>query len=103
MPSPGLAAYAAPKAGIVSLTSSLNEELDADGIRAIAICPGFVNTPMAKWSGMAPAVRIQPEDCAEIVRMCLRLSPHARVPQVVLENMGSGNSGILLRGDVLKL
>jgi hypothetical protein len=31
---------------------------------------------------------IQPEDCAEVVRMCLRLSPHARIPQVVIEPVG---------------
>jgi NAD(P)-dependent dehydrogenase (short-subunit alcohol dehydrogenase family) len=103
IPSPGLAVYAATKAGIISLTRSLNEELDADGIRAIAICPRFVDTAMAEWSGMAVAEMIQPEDCAEVVRMCLRLSPHARVPQVVVENMGRENTAILARGDVLKL
>ena len=27
------------------------------------------------------------EDCAEIVRMLLRLSPRARVPQVVVERL----------------
>ena len=31
---------------------------------------------------------IQPEDCAEVVRMCLRLSPRARIPQVVIERVG---------------
>ena len=31
---------------------------------------------------------IQPEDCAEIVRSLLRLSPHARVPVVVMERAG---------------
>jgi NAD(P)-dependent dehydrogenase (short-subunit alcohol dehydrogenase family) len=103
MPAPGLAVYAATKAGIISLTGSLNEELEGDGIRAIAICPGFVDTAMAEWSGMAAAQMIQPEDCAEIVRMCLRLSPHARVPQVVVENMGRENTEILARGGVLKL
>ena len=37
---------------------------------------------------------IQPEDCAEVVRMCLRLSPSARVPQVVIERVGaSGEAG----------
>jgi hypothetical protein len=30
---------------------------------------------------------IQPEDCAEVVRLLLRLSPSARVPQVVVERM----------------
>jgi hypothetical protein len=33
---------------------------------------------------------ILPEDCAEIVRMCLRLSSHARVPQVIVERVGTG-------------
>ena len=32
---------------------------------------------------------IQPEDCAEVVRMCLRLSPRARIPQVVIERLGA--------------
>ena len=102
IPSPGLAAYAAAKAGIISLTRSLNAELDADGVRAIAICPAFVDTPMAEWSGVAKSEMIQPEDMAEIVRLCLRLSAHARISQIVVENM-SGNTDILSRGDVLRL
>jgi hypothetical protein len=44
---------------------------------------------MAEWSGLAPDEMIQPEDCAEIVHMCLRLSPRARIPQVVIERVGS--------------
>jgi hypothetical protein len=28
------------------------------------------------------------------VRMCLRLSPHARIPQVVIERMGSTNGDV---------
>jgi hypothetical protein len=31
---------------------------------------------------------ITTEDCAEVVRMCLRLSPNARIPQVVIERVG---------------
>jgi len=89
LPTPGLATYGATKAAVISLTRSLNEELDADGVRAIALCPGFVDTPMAQWSGIEPNEMIRPEDCAEVVRMCLRLSPHARIPQVVIERMGS--------------
>ncbi len=89
LPTPGLAAYGATKAAVIALTRSLNEELDADGVRAIALCPGFVDTPMAQWSGIEPAEMIRPADCAEVVRMCLRLSPHARIPQVVIERMGS--------------
>ena len=92
LPTPGLATYGATKAAVIALTRSLNAELDADGVRAIALCPGFVDTPMARWSGLAPDEMIRPEDCAEVVRMCLRLSPTARVPQVVLERMGSKNA-----------
>ena len=82
----------ATKAAVISLTRSLNEELDADGVRAVAICPGFVDTPMAQWSGIANDEMIQPEDCAEIVRMCLRLSPRARVPEVVVERVGAADA-----------
>ena len=98
LPTPGLATYGATKAAVISLTKSLNEELDGDGVRAIAICPGFVDTPMAEWSGLPGEEMIQPEDCAEVVRMCLRLSPHARVPQVVIERMGSRNGDVPLSG-----
>ena len=88
-PVPILPIYAASKAAVISLTHSLNADLDDDGVRAIAICPGFVDTPMADFSGLAGEEMIQPEDCAEVVRMCLRLSPRARVPQVVIERVGS--------------
>ncbi|HEX4526881.1 MAG TPA: SDR family oxidoreductase [Gaiellaceae bacterium] len=88
-PTPGLTVYGATKAAVIALTQSQNAELDADGVRAIALCPGFVDTPMAAWSGLAADEMIQPEDCAEIVRMCLRLTPRARIPQVIVERVGS--------------
>lgn len=81
--------YAATKAAVISLTGSLNRALDADGVRVHALCPGFVDTPMASYSGLDPDEMIRPEDCAEVVRMLLRLSPRARVPQVVVERVGS--------------
>jgi NAD(P)-dependent dehydrogenase (short-subunit alcohol dehydrogenase family) len=90
-PTPGLTVYGATKAAVIALTRSQNAELDADGVRAIAICPGFVDTAMAEWSGLAADEMIQPEDCAEIVRMCLRLSPRARIPQVIVERVGSSD------------
>ena len=88
-PVPILPIYAATKAAVISLTHSLNADLDDDGVRAIALCPGFVDTPMAEFAGLSGDEMIQPEDCAEVVRMCLRLSPRARVPQVVIERVGS--------------
>jgi len=91
-PTPGLTVYGATKAAVIALTRSQNAELDGDGVRAIAICPGFVDTPMAQWSGLAADEMIKPEDCAEVVRMCLRLSPQARIPQVIVERVGSADS-----------
>jgi NAD(P)-dependent dehydrogenase (short-subunit alcohol dehydrogenase family) len=94
IPTPGLPAYGASKAAVISLTRTLNAELEAAGVRAVAICPGFVDTPMAEWSGIPAEEMIQPEDCAELVRFLLRLSPHARVPQVVIERLEAGRSGL---------
>ena len=89
MAAPGLAAYGAAKAGLISLTRSLNAEHADDGVRATAISPGFVDTPMAAWTGMASDEMIQPDDCAEVVRLLLKLSPRARIPQVVIERLGA--------------
>jgi NAD(P)-dependent dehydrogenase (short-subunit alcohol dehydrogenase family) len=44
---PGMAAYAASKAGLVGLTQVLAAELGAKGIRANAILPGGTDTPMS--------------------------------------------------------
>jgi NAD(P)-dependent dehydrogenase (short-subunit alcohol dehydrogenase family) len=90
-PTPGLTVYGATKAAVIALTRSQNAELDSAGVRAIAICPGFVDTAMAEWTGLAAEEMIKPEDCAEVVRMCLRLSPRARIPQVIVERVGARN------------
>ncbi len=43
---PGMAAYAASKAGLIGLTQVLAAEVGADGIRVNAILPGGTDTPM---------------------------------------------------------
>jgi NAD(P)-dependent dehydrogenase (short-subunit alcohol dehydrogenase family) len=90
-PTPGLLVYGATKAAVIAATRTMNAELDSDGVRAIALCPGFVDTPMAQWSGLEGGEMIQPEDCAEVVRMCLRLSSRARIPSVIVERVGAIN------------
>lgn len=40
------AAYCASKAGVISLTQSLADELAEDGIRANTVCPGNIDTQM---------------------------------------------------------
>jgi|SRR5829696_1356135 NAD(P)-dependent dehydrogenase (short-subunit alcohol dehydrogenase family) len=92
LPTAGLAAYGATKAAVIALTRSLNGELEPDGIRVTAISPGFVHTPMTTWTGLSPEEQIQPEDIAEIVRLLLRLSPRARIPNVIVERLGESGA-----------
>ena len=47
---PGLAAYAASKGGVIALTKALASDL-APEIRVNCVCPGMVDTPMAKGNG----------------------------------------------------
>jgi NAD(P)-dependent dehydrogenase (short-subunit alcohol dehydrogenase family) len=88
IPTPGMPGYGASKAAVISLTRSFNGEVEDDGVRAVALCPGYVDTPMAEWSGIPGEEMIRPEDCAEVVRMLLRLGPRARIPQIVVERAG---------------
>ena len=88
IPTPGLSIYGATKAAVISFTKSLNYELEDDGVRITAICPGFVDTPMAEWTGLPGETMIRAEDCAEMVRMLLRLGPAARIPEIVVERVG---------------
>lgn len=46
----GVPAYTASKGGIVALTRSLALDFADDGVRAVAIAPGSVDTPMLRWS-----------------------------------------------------
>lgn len=93
-PTPGLAVYGATKAAVLAVTRSLNAELEGDGVRCTAVAPAFVDTPMASWSGIPPERMIRPEDCAELVRAVLRLSPWARVPEIVVERVGAYGDGL---------
>jgi NAD(P)-dependent dehydrogenase (short-subunit alcohol dehydrogenase family) len=88
IPTPGLAVYGATKAALISFTSSLNREEAEHGIRATAISPAFVATRMTDWTGIPGEDMIQTEDVVELVRTVLRLSPKARVPNIVVERVG---------------
>jgi 3-oxoacyl-[acyl-carrier protein] reductase len=88
LPTPGLGAYGASKAALIALTRTLDREEADAGVRATAICPAFVDTRMAAWTGIPGEEMIAPEDCAEVVRALLRLSPFARIPVVVIERAG---------------
>jgi len=88
IPTPGLAVYGATKAALIALTNSINREEAEHGVRATAISPGFVATRMTDWTGIPAEEQIQPDDIAALVRAVLHLSPHARIPNIVVERLG---------------
>ena len=85
-----LSGYAATKAAVIGWTQSMNKELADDGIKNVALCPGFVDTPMSEFiqGQIKPEDMIRPEDIAEAVRFLLRTSPACRVPEIVFERPG---------------
>jgi len=85
-----LSVYSATKAGVIGFTQAMNKELGGEGIRSVALCPGFVDTPMTDFvkEQISAEEMIQPADIAEAVRMVLRLSPHCLVPEIVFERPG---------------
>jgi NAD(P)-dependent dehydrogenase (short-subunit alcohol dehydrogenase family) len=89
-PSAQLPVYGATKAGVINFTASLNRAEAEHGVRATALSPGFVDTAMTEWVSIPRDELIRPDDCAEVVRALLRLSPYARLPHVVIERVGSG-------------
>lgn len=83
----GWGAYGASKFGLVGLSESLYRELAAFGVKVTTICPGWIDTEMAKRGGspLASSDMIQPEDLMKTVRWLMSLSPAACVREVVIE------------------
>jgi NAD(P)-dependent dehydrogenase (short-subunit alcohol dehydrogenase family) len=46
---PDCHAYAASKGALIPLTKSIAQRYGPQGLRAIVICPGFIETPMVDW------------------------------------------------------
>jgi NAD(P)-dependent dehydrogenase (short-subunit alcohol dehydrogenase family) len=87
---PWLSVYAATKAAVVNWTQSMNKELNGEGIKSLALCPGFVETPMTEFiREQVPAEEmIRPEDVAEAVRFALRVSPTCVIPEIIFQRPG---------------
>ena len=82
--------YSATKAAVVGWTQAMNKELNAEGIKSLALCPGFVDTPMTEFvrEQVPPEEMIQTSDIAEAVRFALRTSPSCIVPEIIFQRPG---------------
>ena len=81
---PGAPAYAASKHAAIGLVQAIVQD---ENIRATALCPGFVDTPMVADVPVAAERMIRPEDMARAVRFLLDLSPVCVVEQIVVRRL----------------
>jgi short-subunit dehydrogenase len=89
-PQPWLSVYSATKAAVIAYTQAMNKELNGDGIKSTAFCPGFVNTDMTDFvkGSVSPDEMLTPEDIAEAVRFLLSVSPACVVPEIIFQRPG---------------
>jgi short-subunit dehydrogenase len=89
-PQPWLSVYSATKAAVIAYTQAMNKELNGDGIKSVAFCPGFVDTDMTDFvkESVAPEEMIRPSDIAEALQFVLRLSPKCVIPEIIFQRPG---------------
>lgn len=90
---PGLAAYGATKAALISLVDSVNSEERINGIVATAIAPGYVATDMSDWvtEVIAKDTMLSVDDVVRCVELVFDLSPQAVLPRIVLQRRTAGS------------
>jgi NAD(P)-dependent dehydrogenase (short-subunit alcohol dehydrogenase family) len=80
------------KFAAVALTHALRHAGWEAGIRATAICPGFVATDMAAaLTDMDPAAMTQPADVARLVETALNLPNNASLAEIAVNGLIEGN------------
>lgn len=76
--------YAMSKYAVVALTHGVRREGWDHGIRATALCPGFVETDMTAQSDHPRDQMSRPEDIAVLVGTLLALPDHAVVAELLV-------------------
>jgi NAD(P)-dependent dehydrogenase (short-subunit alcohol dehydrogenase family) len=82
-------AYSASKFGLLGLTQSINAEERHRGIRACALLPGDIDTPLLDHRPQPPSAEartrmLQPEDVAACALFVLNLPPRAVVEELLI-------------------
>lgn len=85
----GSSAYCSSKFGLIGFTESLAREEAQHGIRATAICPGYVDTPLVADADVSAEKMILPDDIAATVLYLLNLSPNVAIGEIVMERTTS--------------
>ncbi|MGV3773187.1 MAG: SDR family oxidoreductase [Verrucomicrobiales bacterium] len=85
--------YVVSKFGMVGLTQAINAEEKPNGIRACAILPGDIATPLLDKRPSPPpaearAKMLQPEDIADCVLLCANLPDRAVVEELLIRPRG---------------
>lgn len=83
------AGYVASKFGLAGLTQSINAEERGNGIRACAIFPGDIDTPLLNKRPNPPdetarSKMLKPEDVARCVMLCINLPQNAVVEEILI-------------------
>jgi len=83
------AAYNGSKAAVVSLTETINMEECANGIRACAICPAEVATPILDRRPVPPSAEdrakmLQPVDLGSTIRWVAEQPPHVCINEIII-------------------
>ncbi|KHJ65383.1 short-chain dehydrogenase [Pantoea rodasii] len=77
--------YAMTKFAVVALTHGIRQECWAEGVRATALCPGYIATDMTQGeTEITREEMTQPEDLAEMVELLLRLPNNLSVAELLI-------------------
>jgi short-subunit dehydrogenase len=89
-PQPWLSVYAATKAAVIAYTQAMNKELNGDGVKSVAFCPGFVDTDMSDFvkESIVAEDMLRTSDVSEALRFLLRVSPNCVVPEIIFQRPG---------------
>ena len=82
-------AYNGSKHAVVAMTETINMEDGVNGIRACALCPAEVATPVLDTRPVRPTVEdrarmLQPNDIGRTVRFMAELPPHVCINQLII-------------------
>jgi len=83
------AAYNGSKHAVTAMTETINMEECTNGIRACALCPAEVATPIMDRRPVPPSAQdrarmLQPDDMGETIRFIVSLPPHVCINQLII-------------------